>query len=204
MERTVNWDKTARGKQRTDSDEMFQGRPIIGRDKPINGGVYLGEHAREAIVVDFAKDKSLQELYRKAKIRATVGNTIARELVLKSVYDVVKEAMRPSAEGVDAVVKQFNAQNDQKILLGCFIDAGVGVCRHHALACAALLERFKAEKLIRGSPSVDRNSNYLGGHAWCRYTNSIGEVYILDVSQEKIGRLKDLSGDTWPYRRPGE
>lgn len=44
---------------------IWQGRNIIGRDVPINGGVYLGGGAREAIVVDDNKQPRLDNIYRK-------------------------------------------------------------------------------------------------------------------------------------------
>ena len=43
----------------------YDGRPIIGRGTPINGGVYIGEGVRPAIVVDDNKQPILAEYYGK-------------------------------------------------------------------------------------------------------------------------------------------
>lgn len=39
----------------SDGSRYYQGRRIIGRDSPVNHGVYLGANPREAIVVDYDK-----------------------------------------------------------------------------------------------------------------------------------------------------
>lgn len=44
----------------------YQGRPIIKRDSRINGGVSVGI-GREAIVVDFERDRALTDMYRSLK-----------------------------------------------------------------------------------------------------------------------------------------
>lgn len=182
--------------------ELYQGRPIIHRDSPIDGGVYLGEGQREAIVVD-SMDLRIKQLYDLAKSRVTINGVMMKDKVLRVVYNSVAEAMpRQDSNAVRELVNSQGVENDGKISLGVFLEEGVGVCIHDALACAVLLELFKKDGVIQGKASVDRNSIFFSGHAWCRYTNSGDEIFILDVRQKYIGRLEGaLAGDRWAYQR---
>lgn len=186
-----------------DGREYYQGRPIIHRNTPVLGGVYLGASPREAIVVDPKKYKELNKLYENAKRRAMDSVKVNRGRILKAVYDVVRETMRPNEAKVNEIIQRLKAGDDRKITLDVFIREGVGVCRHHALACTALLELFKRDGYIRGTPRVERNSTELGGHAWCRYTNSAGEVFILDSTLGFFGSPEEAkSRGIWQYKSP--
>ena len=139
-------------------------------------------------------------------MKASEEGTVKKGLLLNAVFDSVKEAMptQKNAE-VEKLVDRVMAQKDVKVNLGVFLKEGVGVCRHDALACAFLLDQFKADGYISGKVSVDRNYVKGGSHAWCRYTNSVGEVYILDVAQNYFGTLKDATGlNRWIYSRPDD
>ncbi len=198
----TEWNKTQRMQERLGVKDYYQGRPIIHRDSPVDGGVYLGEGQREAIVVDSEKYPKLRELYKKAKTKATKGGTIREEEILRAVYETVKEAMpNQNNEAVNNLISKAGLQRDRKVALDFFIENGVGVCRHYALACAALLELFKKKGWIGGKISVDRNATNLGGHAWCRYTNSAGQVIILDVARNYLGSL-EKGNERWDYQRP--
>jgi hypothetical protein len=196
----ADWNITYRVKIRVGGN--FYGRHVIGRDTPINEGVYPGDYPREVIVVDFDKDPYLQDLYQKVIEAATEPDgTFNKGKVLSAVFTIVKDSMRPDANGVERVVQEYGASNDGLILLGVFINNKVGVCIHYALACAVILERLRKEGYVRGKPSVDRNKTDLGKHAWCRYTNSAGEVFILDPALGYIGPL-DGPNAPWDYKRP--
>ena len=185
--------------------DCFKGYRIIHRDSPIDPGVYIGKNAREAIVVDTARYPGLSKLYAAAKSGASGGRRVSKGLVLDAVYDTVAEAMPlQGTEHVDSAMKAAGLDiPDILVPLDFFISAGAGVCRHDGLACAALLEMFVKEGCIAGKPSVDRNSDYLGGHAWGRYTNSALEIIILDVSLGYFGDLRDAPpGSRWAYERP--
>ena len=216
----VDWGKTNLVKERVkelgfyeerESDSgrtegFFQGRLIIGRDTRINGGVYLGGSAREAIVVDDQKDESLGRIYqalleRRRKAEQEQGKTF-KDGILDEVWALVNTVMPFDKNRVEEVTSSL-AQPDSKIALSRFI--GGGVCRHQALLTGYLLERLSNEGLVGGKVSVDRN--YVpgkGGHAWVRYTNSIGAVYILDSAQKYIGALNDMdpTKERWFYERP--
>ncbi|MCK4826180.1 hypothetical protein KA005_61120, partial [bacterium] len=90
---------------------------------------------------------------------------------------------------------------DQKVMLDQFLRYGVGVCRHSALTAGLLLELLIKEKYLDGQVSVDRNT-VEGGHAWARYTNTKGTVYIIDITQEFFGTLDEaVVNGKWDYSR---
>jgi len=209
----VKWDRTQIMRRRLGRNisvdsrrrERYQGRSVIHRNTSVLGGVYLGAFPREAIVVDSEKYPAIRELYKEAKKRAINPKTgkIEKNMILGAVYDVVRKKMKPNEEEVEKIIKELRAGNDRKVALDVFIEKGVGVCRHHALACAALLELFRKEGYVQGSPSVDRNSTKLGAHAWCRYTNSAGEVFILDPTLGFLGTPEEAEKKgMWQYKRP--
>jgi len=191
-----------------DGRDFYMGRPIIHRDSEVDGGVYLGASEREAIVVDSQKYPGLKKLYQTARAKASIDGKTRKNLVLEAVFQAVKEAMpKQDEKAVEEIVKKYGAQNDGKISLDVFLNEGIGVCRHDALASAGTLEFFKKDGTISGKPSVDRNADSLDGkvqgHAWCRYLNSIGQVFILDIAQDFIGRLeKAPDKNRWAYERP--
>ena len=201
-----------------DEVPYYLGRHIIGRDTKIDGGVYLGSGAREAIVVDFENSPELQNIYRRTVKRLTTVDGFQKDKVITVVYDSVLEAMPPTHDknAVDKLIDRLDIENgtnlheDGKISLNRFIEAGVSECRHYALTAGVILEKLKENGHINGTVSVDRNSaDYYcggvldgGGHAWVRYTNSIGKIYIIDVAKTFKGPMNDgLQKDRWPYER---
>lgn len=193
------------------------GRETIHRDSPIDGGVYEGTYGGEAIVVDSEKypdgiDSALDTVME--RITKPDGK-IDKGLVFQAVYDVVDAAMRYDAAAVEDIFQQNGGVDHTKIALNQYILDGVGVCRHQALFAGLLLESLQKRGIIRGRASIERNmvrnpnDDQYDGHSWVRYTNSGGEVWILDVAQQRIGKLDDLmlareQGDlaVWDYARP--
>lgn len=212
---SAEWDKTSKGEERLMLKEplnkneykTFKGRHIIGRDRPINGGVYLGSSEREAIVVDDSKQLELINIYRELVIRQKLkemqGGSFKAD-VLSEVDTLTKEIF-PS--GGKAIVTEIISEYppDTKISLATFIKKKGGVCRHKALLAGYLLEKLKNEGYISGEVSIDRN--YIpekAGHAWVRYINSEGEIYIIDPSKNFVGLSKDADENRWLYERPKE
>ena len=63
----------------------YKGRPIIGHDSPINGGVYVGQHHREAIVVDDKKFPTLNQVYKELEMDiASKELTAEKDLLQKN------------------------------------------------------------------------------------------------------------------------
>ncbi len=185
----------------------WQDRNIIGRDVAINGGVYLGGGSREAIVVDDEKQPELKKAYGQLKARIEALGGDYKNNALNEVFQYVRDVMPYSQDIVDQVAANFHLEPDQKVGLARYLERGGGVCRHQALMCGYLLEKLKSDGYISGQVSVDRNFiPDLRGHAWTRYTNSRGEVFILDVAQNYIGPLKDITKEKyrWVYERPGD
>lgn len=183
----------------------WMGRRIIGRDVRINGGVYLGGGSREAIVVDDNKQEALRQAYDHVVNRIKAQGGDFKRLALREVFDYVKQVMPYSQDAVDNVARTYDVKPDGKVGLGRYVENRGGVCRHQALLCGYLLERLVEEGKLAGKVSVDRNFvRGQGGHAWCRYTNSKGEAFILDVAQDYAGKLFDIkeSNHRWVYQRP--
>ena len=211
------WERTRRAEERLPAiplnDGLFKGREIIHRDSRIDGGVSLGATGREAIVVDWRHEatpgaiRSLASLYAAAVERATLDGRFRRSLALQAVYDTVRVHFVDCSSGaVERVNERIAAGPDDKVHLDCYIAARAGVCRHLALACAAILERMIDNGMLRGHVSHDRNSiPGQGAHAWCRYTTSSGEVVILDAMQGFLGTLQESQKPgIWNYARPEE
>lgn len=208
------WGKTRKMKERLErggalerrgGEDYYQGRRIIHRDSEIDGGVYLGQGEREAIVVDSENSQEIQRLYQRVKERAAFrGEVKAGGRVLRAVFEVVREAMpRQSERAVQKLLRQHNIGPDQNISLDVFLRMGVGVCRHDALACGVLIELAKRDGYLKGKVSVDRNFSYRGGHAWARYAHSGGYISVLDVALGYCGPLKDADAKKrWAYERP--
>lgn len=188
---------------------IWGGRPIISRDSPINGGVYLGAGPHEALVID--DQKYPEELNR---VYNGVISQMARQdgkSVFQKVFGVVGENLggrqgQKLIDRVEAEVDKLTAKYgpDTKVPINDFIRKKIGYCRHRAVLGAYILERLVKEGHIRGSVSVDRNEvPGLGGHAWVRWTEPSGQVYILDSAIGYVGSL-DTAPAVWNYRRPGE
>ncbi|HOA12047.1 MAG TPA: hypothetical protein PKK04_02085, partial [Candidatus Woesebacteria bacterium] len=211
----AEWNKTIIGEERVKNsnfyeergsirkEKFFKGRPIIGRDRKINGGVYLGADEREAIVVDDQKDLVLNKIYQELinrRLRAQKKGIPFKEGIIEETWNLVNEVMPFDQERVEAITSEL-PEPDTKIYLSAFLDGGV--CRHQALLTGYLLERLAREGIIRGQASVDRNYvEDLGGHAWARYTNHDGDVFILDSALNYIGRLDEINEYRWFYERP--
>ena len=204
------WDKTEilleRKKQDgelewEDGEPHYQGRHIIRRDSEINQGVYLGGGPREAIVVD-PKYGSVPELYNEAKQLAEQRPGKTKHQAIKSAYDTIQDTLEYDEEEVQKIVSNYSAKNDVKLPLDKFIEEGFGLCRHQALATGAVLEQFQEEGYLTGDISIDRNRDEGYGHAWVRYENSSGDVYIVDPTQDVLEPLERTRSERWDYSRP--
>lgn len=217
--RIAMWDKTRMAEERARHSPLyeepdaearhgyFKGRQIIGRDTHINNGVYIGGGKREAIVIDDSKDDQLNIAYKELE---SIMNKIEalgekyKNNILNEVFDLTKIKLPYNNHGVNLIFKKYGLSEDTKIRLGIYIAEGAGVCRHQALLAAYLLEKLKLDGKINGVASIDRNYiKAFGGHAWVRYTNSKGDVYIIDPAQDFIGSLEDAEKKgKWSYKRP--
>jgi len=193
--------------------------PIIHRDTPIIGGVYLGHSEREAIFVSHYS-KELRRLKEEAKKRASYNGNIQREKILQGVFDTVSENIPPNKSNkakVKEIITKHNPRPDGLLSIDTFIQEHAGTCRHQAIACGALIELLNQDEELKkinaypgGKASIDRNRQR-NSHCWARYTSDGGLVTILDVATRFFGILNDaltqqMIADEiiWPYNRPDE
>ncbi len=197
---------------------MYSGRPIIARDTPINRGVYpVGGSGGEAIVIDDEQyPDALNKVYdmvlkrlRASEHSSTSLRGIRRimrpnlnpdlESKLQAVFLIVCESLDYNLDATNSL-----AANGKKIDLGYYIDEGVGVCRTQAVLSAYIVERMINEGLLKGSISIDRSSQRVidgSGHAWARFTDEDGNVFIIDPAQKYVGPIEKSPDSGWDYRR---
>lgn len=216
---TLDGSGAAALRQQNELENGEKVRPPIGHDTPIEGGAYDGLYGGESIIVD-------REVYPDGfwsvmdKVIKEVGlpnGRIDKGLVLDSIYDNVTQAMHYDSDAVKKILESHGGKDGTKIPLDEYIQKGVGVCRHQALFVGQLLEYFCSRGLLAGKVSVERSamksktSGKYDGHAWIRYTNGAGMVYIIDVAQQKIGLLEEFmkmrmdgNEDIWEYGRESD
>lgn len=62
------------------------------------------------------------------------------------------------------------------------------------------------EGALDGRVSIDRSSKHNpdgdgSGHAWARFTDKTGKVYIIDPAQKYVGPIDKSPDRNWDYRR---
>ena len=199
--------------------ETYQGRQVIKPGSRIEGGVLLNNHG-EATVVDPEKHPDqYNRILEKAVEKATVDDNISRGHILNAVFDTVRQEMPYSQTGVNHILDSIATKQGKtdftdgtKVDLASFIEHGVGVSHHQALATGFMLEKFKDAGYIRGEISIERDENYKKSHeidndvpTWIRYKNSKDKVIIMYPARNFIGspeEAKYLSG--FDYLRPEE
>ncbi|MEK9196661.1 MAG: FHA domain-containing protein, partial [Patescibacteria group bacterium] len=119
----------------------FGGFQIIGHEsKTVKGGVYIGEGAREAILVN---DKSpvLQEAVGELMRNITnseTHRTTEGTLLQTMKYVRGKFSNNNSDQELNALLTPLG--RDQIVPLSTFVEKGVGVCRHQALTSMLMIE----------------------------------------------------------------
>jgi len=184
-------------------EKIYKGRPVISRDTSINGGVYLGANERnDAIVVDDQDYPDLNKVFARFLQRYIEGNDHYKNNLLQEILEFTQEII-PYNQNSENTMSQQLKEADKKVSLTNYFYRG-GACRHQALLAGYLLERLKREGFVKGRASIDRNTiQGKGGHAWIRYVNSSGEVYIIDPAQDYVGTLEEANVDAdWSYGRP--
>ncbi len=183
---------------------FFKGRHVIGRDRQIVEGVYLGAYAREAIVVS-ERDGRLEEVYRTMRrLLGTFPSRLDEAVIIRVVHEYVRELLPGGAGATEAIVRKHIGRNDEdrKIDLTLFIEGRAGVCRHRALLGGYLVEKLIRDKILVGSCSIDRNETDEGGHAWVRFTSKqTARILISDAGLDECGDIFKVE-PKWGYRRP--
>lgn len=214
------WNRSQLGRERIENSphfqeaidnrrEMWGGRPIITRDAPINGGVFLGGNEREAIVVDDTRENGYYKRARQSvqkTIDAYTRNGYNTKVQLQAIYDVTRRVLPYNKERVTELLNDQLGENwgDKKIALEYFMKIHAGVCRHQVLLAGYLIEYLIKKGDLQGTVSIDRNNiPYFGAHTWIRYTNRKHVVFIMDLAQGYFGPLEGSEKKSrWIYRRP--
>jgi len=197
----------------------YQGRRVISRESPVNGGVYIVPGSQEAIVVDDGtrpkegdSPREINPFYQHAfndfiDLAKSYGVSVRQGVKQNQVNDMLGALLESVGETIhyDVEFSEYVGNNykDRKINLHEFIAEGAGVCRHQALLAGYILERLINGGFLSGKVSVDRN--YVkdqGGHALARFTDDKGNVYIIDPANWYAGRLDKNSNKIWSYSRP--
>ncbi len=179
-------------------------RPLIKRDSKIDGGCYWSNTGDTATVVDWEKQKD----YGLGKVESDLLRLLAgidvedTAQVAETVRSLVEGAMPYRGNFVEHMergLKKEYGNNDSlpvKVALVNYLkgsDKGSGgVCRHQCLLAGLLLERMIGRGELKGKVSVDRNVVSDAGHAWTRYTDELGRVFIIDPAQKRSGQLVRL------------
>lgn len=189
----------------------------INRDSRINGGVYFvsSRHGEAITVADkdvFSQqyDRAHQGVLRRASLNGTLRPHRLPRAVFEEVLDTLQYSENKVEELHDSIAAKyrFDELPDGTLVdLGYYLDAGVGVCRHQALASAYLLERLVDTSQLQGEVHVERNMRYhddrADGHAWARYCDAApaAESIVLDIANQYYGPVGGLDAP-WEYQRP--
>ncbi|HET9174485.1 MAG TPA: FHA domain-containing protein [Candidatus Saccharimonadales bacterium] len=203
------------GYQESDSKSPYgylDGYPIIGRHSPSMRGIYLCGSYGEAMVVDPERDPHLDAAYQSLNKLVTaklvfdrvVGRGHDTEAVLEQVMNYTKSLMRYDGPAIEAIEKHY--KGERKILLGDYIEWGIGVCRQQGLLAAYFLERLVDDKKLHGRFGVERNviPEYGDGHAWAVFRETNGLEYVVDPAQSFVGTKKQARQQPlrWDYYLP--
>jgi hypothetical protein len=176
---------------------------VLGRDMEINGSAYPGSSSREIITIDDSIEGSelpVLNLRLKRRLEERIqSNTNKEEVVCSEVFAFVREVLLYDGSAIEKIATE---KKNQPVEIDEFIRKGIGVCRHQGVLAAYLIGNLIKEGYIGGKISVDRN--YIpdkGGHGWARYTDSNGEVMIIDAAQKFVGRMTQPPQTGWSYER---
>ncbi len=186
----------------------FDGYRIIGRDTPINEGVYFIKGDAEILLVDDGADggwlKQNERFLLARLITLSKTQRLTESVIISEAYKLARQLMPFNEDAVKQKVGHLKEYT--KLHLKDF--AGGGVCRHQALLCGYLLERLYRTGRLKGSASVDRSLLPYKGHAWVRYTTEAGQVIIVDPARDPgvliLDDLPEMQPDRVFYERPGE
>lgn len=164
----------------------FLGRPVLGSNMVLDGGVYLGRRPREALLVDSQLPGSL---VGKA-VRAWLGKQRPglNQRLFAEAERLLAAFLPYRPEVVEALDAKGQLPDDQLVDLGVFIGAGGGVCRHQVLLLGVCLERAIAAGVLQGKVSLERR--HVPGwfsHAWVEFRTPEDRVAILDAAHGRLG-----------------
>lgn len=188
----------------TAGDLQIDNFPILtGESTEFNGHLSVGAGAREALLIsdqnpEFSHiynsvySQVIQQLQEQIDARQNY-----KEHVFTSLFDVLHSTFpNRNVKALDSFLEKLHIPDnaDAVINLGEFMQAGIGVCRHNVALGAYLLERMHNESWVGGQARIKRSTvPEMGGHAWIEYTNSDGQVIILDPMTNEADLLDNIN-----------
>lgn len=163
---------------------FFNGRPIIGENTPINGGVYIGAAIQEAIVVEERHGMLLKVFHQ---LRSLISNLEIQQRfnereILLALCGLVERHIAFSTERFEELVHSEGIEPDNKTSLDLFLTAQVGVARHQVLLAAYLIEKLQKQGVLSGCLSLDgtTHDSEFAQDDRLLYTSQSGTLFILD------------------------
>jgi len=135
---------------------FFNGRHIIGKSTRVQGGVYIGILPQEAVVVDDkykGLNKAFDQLIRRI-LDLPIEAQASEGVVIRSATEHAEKLLKVDYSALRALPFHSERQDDQKVMLDAYLDAGVGAPRHLVLLKAYFLEKLKDRKLVSGVPEL--------------------------------------------------
>lgn len=188
----------------------YMDRPVLGRaSNSVDGGVYLGGSAREAIWVD-GDSRTLKQTYdqlvsRIDQMYSNPRNYDSEQILLDVMRDV--QVVMPYRDDVaEAISRPFHG--DKLVKLSTYVEKQAGVCRHQGLLSAYLIERLINDGYLSGSVGIERNDSetFGGAHAWAAYrpngSPSANDI-VVDPAQYFVGsKARAIKEGRWNYQLP--
>lgn len=161
----------------------FRGRPMIGEETQVNGGIFVSSGPHESIVIDEKYGylaQVLENLTNLSEQREKEGKNF-KQGILSDVAYIVQRTLKFNPGGVTKLLKDRGIGIDSKVSLDLFIEAKVGVARHQILLTAYLIEKLKKRGLLHGKFALDPRIKRQGGEdERLFYINSVGKVFVVD------------------------
>jgi hypothetical protein len=185
----------------------LRGRFVIDSDSQIEGGVYLGLPAREALLAD-CNGPIISNLFNTLvkdikKSKEALGLPL-EEKILSMIYEISQKALpRSTPEALKSMRLTCRIVGDEEMQLEECLKYETGDADHQALLIALFIDKLhkEHEHYMCGKVSIERNWLPGGGHTWVRYTHSENDIYIIDPKKSYFGRLDDYTTSRWPYER---
>ncbi|KTD70797.1 hypothetical protein [Legionella tucsonensis] len=172
--------------------------PVVTRDvRNFNQRVFsIGSSSnREMILLD-PEAESLKKLY--TELRQNIKKDATTLEILQEISKLTQKTFPISHQVLlKEFVEKHLKEGNPVISLDEFMQAGMGVCRHHALLNAYLMSRLVEDGILQGEVIHQRHSFPKEGvHTWNLFRDTKdGTLYSLDSLWKNVTSLADNPGD---------
>lgn len=190
------------------------GRPPIGEDAPIAGGVYCSPHLEYVITVDTdGHAKAYERHYQRFLKHPLAHGQDGQAGVVRAVFDTVRSMMRFSDDDVARLSRRearaagypYSMPPNLAIDLATFFRSGVGDEAVMTLTAALFLQRRQAEGVLSGAVQLGQSSHYnrtthqFDTKLWVRHTDPDGNVTICHPGMNHCASLVQSYRGPWEY-----